>query len=129
MNTYMEVYELFSSDGLRPCCGETPLFKAFDFSSGTLFAVECRKNGHIHNTGLHKTREAAVKLWNSAKETTHGLLLPTTALVTEDDYGVTRCGACGGEILCGDTGDMPNFCPACGKELDYALYEQEEQPT
>ncbi len=45
-----------------------------------------------------------------------------TVEVREDDQGVTRCGACGAELLCNECGDMPDTCPHCGKNLGYNIY-------
>lgn len=60
------------------------------------------------------------------------------AIVTENEYGVTKCGACGATILCDECGDMPLLCSSCGKTLDYTYYlenrpgrqycEREERP-
>lgn len=44
--------------------------------------------------------------------------------VTMDDQGVTHCGECGAEILCNECGDMPDFCPKCGKKLDYTIFTE-----
>lgn len=41
------------------------------------------------------------------------------ASVTEDDFGMMRCGICGAELLCDENGDMPDTCPQCGSALDY----------
>ena len=51
----------------------------------------------------------------------------TIALVIEDEHGMTRCENCGAELVCNDCGDMPSVCPSCGAELDYELYEPENQ--
>lgn len=47
--------------------------------------------------------------------------------VYEGPFGEVICGRCGYELVCNDCGDMPNFCPNCGAELGYSIYE-EEQP-
>ncbi len=48
---------------LRMCCGEMPI--VHQFSDLGCYAIECRINGHIHNTGLCDTLEQACKEWNS----------------------------------------------------------------
>ena len=41
------------------------------------------------------------------------------ALTYTDDLGVARCGECRTELLCSETGDMPDVCPGCGRRLEY----------
>lgn len=48
---------------LRVCCGEMPI--VLQFSDIGCYAIECRINGHIHNSGLCDTLEQACKVWNS----------------------------------------------------------------
>lgn len=45
------------------------------------------------------------------------------AVVYEDRYGITRCGACCAPLLCNDCGDMPETCPQCSAPLDYSIYD------
>lgn len=47
---------------LRMCCGGTPV--VHHFSDIGCYAIECRINGHIHNSGLCETLEKACKEWN-----------------------------------------------------------------
>lgn len=63
----MKSDNLLDTTHLRKCCGEAPVFH--EFTSMGLYAIECRVNGHIHNTGLHETKEAAIEWWNSGKPT------------------------------------------------------------
>jgi len=52
---------------LKKCCGEYPI--VHQFSDFGCYAVECRVNGHIHNTGLCDALERACEIWNAtAKE-------------------------------------------------------------
>ena len=55
--------ELLPSDGLRKCCGHTPIFHKFTGLNS--FAVECAVNGHIHNTGFCDSELKARVLWNA----------------------------------------------------------------
>ena len=50
------------------------------------------------------------------------------ALTYMDDLGVARCGECGAELLCNETGDMPDVCPACGRRLEYDFFREPEGP-
>lgn len=50
------------------------------------------------------------------------------ALAYMDDLGVARCGECGAELLCNETGDMPDVCPACGRRLEYDFFREPEGP-
>ena len=50
---------------LSMCCGEMPI--VHQFSDIGCYAIECRINGHIHNSGLCDTLEQACKEWNSKK--------------------------------------------------------------
>ena len=43
------------------------------------------------------------------------------SFVRMDDFGITYCEKCKAEILCNEFGDMPDTCPNCKRELDYAL--------
>ena len=58
--------KLLDNHNLRMCCGEKPVFHQFSVLGA--FAIECRKNGHIHNTGLCNSAEEAVKIWNGSEE-------------------------------------------------------------
>lgn len=33
--------------------------------------------------------------------------------------GLLVCDLCGTEICCDECGDMPEYCPGCGNELDF----------
>ena len=44
---------------------------------------------------------------------------PSVADRTDD--GVFRCGICGEELVCSDTGDMPDCCPNCGTAVMYPV--------
>lgn len=48
---------------LKKCCGEMPV--VHQFSNLGCFAIECRVNGHIHNTGLCDTLKRACEEWNN----------------------------------------------------------------
>ena len=50
------------------------------------------------------------------------------ALTYMDDLGVARCGECGAELLCNETGDMPDVCPECGRRLEYDFFREPEGP-
>ena len=50
------------------------------------------------------------------------------ALAYTDDLGVARCGECGAELLCNETGDMPDVCPACGRRLEYDFFREPDGP-
>ena len=50
------------------------------------------------------------------------------ALAYTDDLGVARCGECGTELLCNETGDMPDVCPECGRRLEYDFFREPEGP-
>lgn len=52
---------LLENNNLRECCGEKPVFH--QFTSLNCWAIECRVNGHIHNTGLCKSQEEAIEKW------------------------------------------------------------------
>ena len=52
----------------------------------------------------------------------------TPALAYTDDLGVARCGECGAELLCNETGDMPDVCPECGRRLEYDFFREPEGP-
>ena len=47
---------------LLPCCGVKPILHHFDTLG--CYAIECRTNGHIHNTGFHDSEYAARLAWN-----------------------------------------------------------------
>ncbi len=47
---------------LRKCCGKEPVLRYLP--DLRCWAVECRVNGHIHNTGFCDTRQQAEKVWN-----------------------------------------------------------------
>lgn len=51
--------------GMRKCCGTDPIFH--QFTKLGLWAVECGKNGHIHNTGLCRSREEAARKWEEGE--------------------------------------------------------------
>lgn len=42
----------------------------------------------------------------------------TVKLIDAED-GILRC-ECGAEIVCNETGDMPERCPKCGAKLNYS---------
>jgi len=50
------------------------------------------------------------------------------ALARMDDLGVARCGECGAELLCNETGDMPDVCPECGRRLEYDSFIEPDGP-
>ena len=50
------------------------------------------------------------------------------ALAYMDDLGVARCGECGAELLCNETGDMPDVCPECGRRLEYDSFMEPDGP-
>ena len=50
------------------------------------------------------------------------------ALTYMDDLGVARCGECGAELLCNETGDMPDVCPECGRRLEYDFFREPDGP-
>ncbi|MDE7055430.1 MAG: hypothetical protein K2O84_11590, partial [Oscillospiraceae bacterium] len=50
------------------------------------------------------------------------------ALAYMDDLGVARCGECGAELLCSGTGDMPDVCPRCGRQLEYDFFREPDGP-
>ena len=50
------------------------------------------------------------------------------ALAYMDDLGVARCGECGAELLCNETGDMPDMCPECGRRLEYDSFMEPDGP-
>ena len=50
------------------------------------------------------------------------------ALAHTDDLGVVHCGECGAELLCNETGDMPDVCPACGRRLEYDSFMEPDGP-
>ena len=50
------------------------------------------------------------------------------ALVYTDDLGVARCGKCRMELLCNETGDMPDMCPECGRRLEYDSFIEPDGP-
>ena len=47
---------------LKNCCGKEPVVHRF--TSVKAYGIECRVNGHIHNTGLWDSLEKAVEAWN-----------------------------------------------------------------
>lgn len=50
------------------------------------------------------------------------------SLAYTDDVGITRCGDCDAELLCNETGDMPEVCPVCGRRLEYDSFIEPEGP-
>lgn len=58
----------------------------------------------------------------------------STVKMTDD--GITYCAKCKAELLCDKYGQMPNYCPECGRELDWTEFirittesdEPEDQP-
>ena len=50
------------------------------------------------------------------------------ALAYTDDLGIVHCGECGAELLCNETGDMPDVCPECGRRLEYDFFREPEGP-
>lgn len=46
--------------------------------------------------------------------------------VHETEYGELTCGKCGFFLQCGESGDMPRFCPECGATLDWSLFSDPE---
>ena len=58
----------------------------------------------------------------------------STVKMTDD--GITFCAECKAELLCDKYGQMPNYCPECGRELDWTEFirittesdEPEDQP-
>lgn len=42
-----------------------------------------------------------------------------TVKLMDTTDGLLRC-ECGAEIVCSETGDMPEHCPKCGAKLDYS---------
>ncbi len=59
---------------------------------------------------------------------TCALPISTPALAYTDDLGVARCGKCGTELLCNETGDMPDMCPECGRRLEYDSFIEPDGP-
>ncbi len=53
---------------LKRCCGELPV--VHQFSGLGCYGIECRINGHIHNTGFCDSLQRACQIWNDniAKE-------------------------------------------------------------
>lgn len=58
--------KLLDNHNLRLCCGEKPVFH--QFTGLGAWAIECRRSGHIHNTGLCNSPEAAVDAWNTVAQ-------------------------------------------------------------
>ena len=50
------------------------------------------------------------------------------ALAYTDDLGIVHCGECGAELLCNETGDMPDVCPECGRRLEYDSFMEPDGP-
>jgi transcription initiation factor TFIIIB Brf1 subunit/transcription initiation factor TFIIB len=44
------------------------------------------------------------------------------AAPTNDDYGDVKCGICESVLFCGEGGDMPDVCPACGCVVKWELW-------
>jgi hypothetical protein len=53
--------------GLRKCCGEWAV--VHQFSGPGWYGIECRVNGHIHNTHLCHSLEQACREWNEREAT------------------------------------------------------------
>lgn len=56
---------LLDNSNLRRCCGEMPVFHKFSVVKA--WAIECRINGHIHNTGLCDSAEEAIRKWEAGE--------------------------------------------------------------
>lgn len=95
---------------------ETALREAFD-EYYKLASVPCTNPSKDDLAALNAATEKYMALLNSPDSPS----FPTSA-VYEDIHGVTRCGECDAEIVCNDTGDMPDICPACKRPLDYSSY-------
>ena len=52
---------------LTPCCGEPPKIRYLE--PLRCWAVECSRNGHIHNTGFCESREEAIRVWQAMTKT------------------------------------------------------------
>ncbi len=50
---------------LKKCCGELPV--VHQFTGIGCFGIECRINGHIHNTHLCNSLKDACREWNEHK--------------------------------------------------------------
>lgn len=40
-----------------------------------------------------------------------------------DDLGIVHCEKCGAELICNDNGDMPEYCPQCCRQIDWASFD------
>ena len=56
---------LLDNSNLRVCCGTKPIFH--QFTKFGCWAIECGKNGHIHNTGFCSSKEEAIRRWNTGE--------------------------------------------------------------
>ncbi len=46
------------------------------------------------------------------------------SLVKATDDGLLFCEKCGSEVKCDKCGDMPTYCPRCGRWLDYSEFDE-----
>ena len=56
--------------------------------------------------------------WKKGDHLAHG-----GSWAVSDDYGIMHCEKCGSELLCNDSGDMPEYCPQCGRQIDWASFD------
>lgn len=50
-----------------------------------------------------------------------------TTIVKESDYGLLYCSNCETDIMCDENGDFSDFCPGCGRGLDWSEWNTEQQ--
>ena len=83
----------------------------------------------IPGTVEYQRKQEAAELAAKAAATAAPVERDTApALAYMDDLGVARCGECGAELLCNETGDMPDVCPGCGRRLEYDFFREPDGP-
>ena len=74
----------------------------------------------INEDAARLSKELALRAmkWKKDDHLAHG-----GSWAVSDDYGIMHCEKCGSELLCNDSGDMPEYCPQCGRQIDWASFD------
>jgi len=122
----VDTFRVEYGEDAQPYDGETEI--AFE----DLVAAEAWEEAYraeIPGTVEYQRKQEAAELAAQAAATAAPVERDTApALAYMDDLGVARCGECGAELLCNETGDMPDVCPGCGRRLEYDFFREPDGP-
>lgn len=133
----IHIFVTYDENGLvdtyRAEYGDSPIYDGeTEIAFEDLVAAEAWEEAYraeIPGTVEYQRKQEAAELAAKAAATAAPVERDTApALAYMDDLGVARCGECGAELLCNETGDMPDVCPGCGRRLEYDFFREPDGP-